>query len=52
MVVMNPEYGQRMGEISELEKVYARIGEFFKQKCQGQTAYVFTGNFDLAKRST
>jgi putative N6-adenine-specific DNA methylase len=50
MVVMNPEYGQRMGEISELEQVYGRIGDFFKQKCQGLTGYVFTGNLDLAKK--
>lgn len=50
LVVMNPEYGQRMGEISQLEKVYARIGDFFKQKCQGLTGYIFTGNFDLAKK--
>jgi putative N6-adenine-specific DNA methylase len=50
LVVMNPEYGKRMGEISQLEKVYERIGDFFKQKCQGLTGYVFTGNLDLAKK--
>lgn len=50
VVVMNPEYGQRLGEIPDLEKVYERIGEFFKQKCQGSTGYVFTGNLDLAKK--
>ena len=50
IVVMNPEYGKRMGEISQLEKVYERIGDFFKQKCQGLTGYVFTGNLDLAKK--
>jgi putative N6-adenine-specific DNA methylase len=50
IVVMNPEYGKRMGEIPQLEKVYERIGEFFKQKCPGVTGYVFTGNFDLAKK--
>jgi putative N6-adenine-specific DNA methylase len=50
LVVMNPEYGKRMGEISELEKVYERIGDFFKQKCQGVAGYVFTGNLDLAKK--
>lgn len=50
LVVMNPEYGKRMGEIAQLEKVYERIGGFFKQKCQGSTGYVFTGNLDLAKK--
>jgi putative N6-adenine-specific DNA methylase len=50
LVVMNPEYGKRMGEISQLEKLYERIGEFFKKSCQGSTGYVFTGNLDLAKK--
>jgi putative N6-adenine-specific DNA methylase len=50
ILVMNPEYGKRMGEISQLDTVYERIGDFFKQKCQGATGYVFTGNLDLAKK--
>ena len=50
VVVMNPEYGKRMGELTALEETYARIGDFFKQKCQGATGYVFTGNLELAKK--
>lgn len=50
VVVLNPEYGMRMGEIKSLESTYARIGDFFKQKCRGHTGYVFTGNLDLAKK--
>ncbi len=50
VVVMNPEYGERMGEVSELEAVYKGIGDFLKQKCQGYTGYVFTGNAALAKK--
>lgn len=50
IVVMNPEYGARMGEIKELESVYRGIGDFFKQKCRGYTGYLFTGNPDLAKK--
>jgi len=50
MVFLNPEYGDRLGNIGRLEKVYEGIGDFFKQKCQGYTGYVFTGNFDLAKK--
>ena len=49
VVVMNPEYGARLGQESELRTLYARIGDFFKQNCQGRTGYVFTGNLDLAK---
>lgn len=47
---VNPEYGERLGEIKELEKTYARIGDFMKQKCAGYFGYVFTGNLDLAKK--
>lgn len=47
---INPEYGDRLGEISELEETYARIGDFMKQKCGGYYGYVFTGNLDLAKK--
>ena len=50
VVFFNPEYGERLGEVSELEKTYERIGDFMKKKCQGYTGYIFTGNLDLAKR--
>jgi putative N6-adenine-specific DNA methylase len=50
VVFINPEYGERLGEIAELEKTYARIGDFMKQKCEGYLGYVFTGNLDLAKK--
>jgi 23S rRNA G2445 N2-methylase RlmL len=50
VVVMNPEYGERMGEIDKLQVVYKGIGDYFKQKCKGYTGYVFTGNPKLAKR--
>lgn len=50
IVVMNPEYGERLGQVRRLEDVYSRIGDFFKQKCPGYRGYVFTGNSDLAKK--
>ena len=50
IVYFNPEYGQRLGEETELEKTYAEIGDFMKQRCKGYTGYVFTGNFNLAKK--
>ncbi|MBW2648769.1 MAG: class I SAM-dependent RNA methyltransferase [Deltaproteobacteria bacterium] len=49
VIVLNPEYGERMGEIKELEDVYKRIGDYFKQKCAGYRGYIFTGNMKLAK---
>jgi 23S rRNA G2445 N2-methylase RlmL len=50
IIMLNPEYGERMGQIRELENVYKGIGDFFKQKCRGYTGYIFTGNLDLAKK--
>lgn len=50
VVMLNPEYGERLGEEEELEGVYKDIGDFFKQKCKGYTGYIFTGNFSLAKK--
>jgi 23S rRNA G2445 N2-methylase RlmL len=49
-VTVNPEYGERMGKIRELESVYKGIGDFFKKKCMGYKGYIFTGNLDLAKK--
>ena len=50
VVFFNPEYGERLGDEIALEKTYAEIGDFMKQKCKGYTGYVFTGNFNLAKK--
>lgn len=47
-VVLNPEYGIRMGDVDELEPIYERIGDFFKQQCAGKTGHVFTGSKHLA----
>jgi 23S rRNA G2445 N2-methylase RlmL len=50
VIYFNPEYGERLGEISALESTYAAIGDFLKQKCQGYMGYVFTANLELAKK--
>ncbi len=50
VMMVNPEYGERLGEIAALEKTYSRIGDFMKQKCGGYYGYVFTGNMELAKK--
>jgi putative N6-adenine-specific DNA methylase len=50
VVMLNPGYGERTGEVRELEDVYMGIGDFFKHKCRGYTGYVFTGNLALAKK--
>jgi 23S rRNA G2445 N2-methylase RlmL len=50
VIFLNPEYGERLGEETELQKTYERIGDFLKKKCQGYKGYIFTGNLDLAKK--
>jgi len=49
-VILNPEYGERLGDPRELESVYAAIGDFFKQRCPGWRCHVFTGSRELAKK--
>ena len=50
VMMVNPEYGERLGDLNELEITYKRIGDFMKQQCSGYWGYVFTGNVDLAKK--
>lgn len=50
VVILNPEYGERMGEREALREIYKGIGDFLKKRCQGYRGYIFTGNLDLAKR--
>ena len=49
VIILNPEYGERLGDEEELKKTYSEIGDFFKQKCKGYSGYIFTGNKELAK---
>lgn len=49
VVFLNPEYGERLGNETELQTTYKKIGDFFKQQCKGYYGYIFTGNLELAK---
>lgn len=51
IMFVNPEYGERLGQVQELEATYKRIGDFMKQRCGGYYGYVFTGNLELAKKT-
>ena len=50
MVLMNPEYGERMGAEERLVALYEGIGSYFKEKCRGMRALVFTGNLPLGRK--
>lgn len=49
VLVMNPPYGIRMGNKTELEQLYRKIGEVFKRRFTGWTAYLLAGDLELAK---
>lgn len=50
VVLLNPPYGKRIGEVEDLEGLYSEIGDFFKKSCARYMGYVFTGNPELSKK--
>lgn len=50
VVVVNPEYGIRLGTDEDAVTLHARIGDFFKQRCQGYRGYIFTGSEVASKK--
>ena len=50
LVVVNPPYGERLGELDELQPLYTEIGDRFKAAFTGWQGAVFTGNPDLGKQ--
>ena len=49
MRVVNPPYGERLGDVRQLAYTYAELGDCWKQYFPGWTVALFTGNHDLAK---
>ena len=49
LVVVNPPYGERLGDVRQLAYTYAELGDCWKQYFPGWTVALFTGNHDLAK---
>lgn len=50
LLIANPPYGERLGDVSELQYLYAHLGEQLKTHFSGWRAAVFTGNPELGKR--
>lgn len=48
IVIMNPEYGIRLGDEDALVTTYREIGTFLKRSCGGYKGFLFTGNSKLA----
>ena len=50
LVITNPPYGERLGELPELVTLYARLGERVRAAFPGWALAVFTANPDLGHR--
>lgn len=50
LVITNPPYGERLGDISEIQPLYALFAERLKLGFTGWKAAIFTGNPDLGKQ--
>lgn len=49
ILVANLPYGERMGELEELEELYPKLGDMLKKKFGGWNAYLFTSDLRLPK---
>ena len=49
MIVTNPPYGVRLGEKEQLAAFYPKLGDALKQRFPGWTAYILSGDPDLAR---
>jgi putative N6-adenine-specific DNA methylase len=49
-VVVNPPYGERLGEGDDLLDTWDALGNFLHEQCRGALAHVLCGNPDLPKR--
>ena len=47
LLVANPPYGHRLGEMAQLGELYAELGSVLKRVFRGWKAAVFTGNSQL-----
>jgi putative N6-adenine-specific DNA methylase len=48
-ILCNPPYGQRLGDKKTLSTFYKQLGDVLKQRFKGWTAFILSGNKDLAK---
>jgi len=48
-ILCNPPYGERIGEEKELRGLYKLLGDVLRERCGGWSAFVFTGNANLAR---
>ncbi len=49
LFLVNPPYGERLGEVETLKPLYKTMGDILKQRFKGWEGFIFTGSSDLAK---
>jgi 23S rRNA (guanine2445-N2)-methyltransferase / 23S rRNA (guanine2069-N7)-methyltransferase len=49
VLILNPPYGERMGEIERLTTLYGQIGDTFKKRFKNWEGYVLTSSPELMK---
>jgi len=49
LLLSNPPYGERLGEVEQLGELYRCLGDKLKSCCEGWTCGIFTGNPELGK---
>ena len=49
LIMVNPPYGERLGEKEDLRALYSSMGESLRKQFRGWRAAVFTGNPELGK---
>lgn len=51
LVITNPPYGERLGELPEVVPIYTALGERLRAEFEGWQLALFTGNPDLGHRT-
>ena len=49
IIIINPPYGERLGESNDLDKLYREMGDILKNNCQDSNAFILSGNSNLTK---
>jgi len=49
VLIANPPYGERIGELEELAALYPQLGTVLKERFAGWNCYIFTGDLRLPK---
>jgi putative N6-adenine-specific DNA methylase len=48
-LITNPPFGIRLGEQAEVQQLYKELGDFLKSKCNGTSAFIYTGTPEMRK---